>query len=395
MKGRCVYQIAAYFAVLVFSAWSLVAEEFSEERCIVLANGNVLRGSVDQVGSVYIIRSGTAEIRAPQKSVEFVCDSLADAYLIKRSRLKADDIESRIRLARWCLKHDLAAEASTEIDHVRSIAPSHQQLDGLTRWLSVVTNNRPAVSVPAANTNSDNELPAVSAAAREHSRWSTLPTSKTATELQATPAVTAAFIHHVQPLLYNACGTAACHGPRSHGRFRLTTPAANTGTQTSAARMNLQMALRFVDVHNPDGSPLITTHHPENSSVGFLDDIQRLTLLNWIQEVRQTTPAHADTRVPAPEAVIKFTKDATVGAPPTDERPRRTPASKQEQEVTSPTRNSTLPDQPVSAKADSPAGDSIRDAGQPHGTKEFEPRDPFDPEIFNRRYFPHRYRQSQ
>jgi hypothetical protein len=188
------------------------------------------------------------------------------------------------------------------------------------------------------------------------------------------------FTNTVQPLLINRCGAGACHGPTSDSSFTLTFPHRSRILPRRFTERNLRATLALLDAEAPDRSPLLrmaTAAHGGASQPPLTAQDAPLArhLIQWAYQstghanaqstVTRDTPADAALSPDDPAAL----PEAGTPAAPADSlvvanRPSATQAAATEPPPLDP--DAGVPATP-------PAG---RDSG----------RDPFDPEIFNRRY---------
>ncbi len=163
----------------------------------------------------------------------------------------------------------------------------------------------------------------------------------------------AAFAQTIQPLLMNNCTAAGCHGPRSESDYRLLRVPPDRPPSRRTTQRNLHATLQWIDHENPTASRLLTAPvRPHGTAETPVFTTQQMAqyrrLVDWVclvaNRLRQEVPA----TVARPEK------------PPVQSTPAEPPAV-----VLSPN-----PKVQRGAKI-----------------KQFVPADPFDPEIFNRRFF--------
>ncbi|HEX7899962.1 MAG TPA: HEAT repeat domain-containing protein [Planctomycetota bacterium] len=96
---------------------------------IELLSGTVIEGKTEDLGdSVKVTRSGGSVVYpksmirkiTPKKTVE-------ELYQERTKELKAEDVEGRLKLARWCLERKLQKEAVAEYGKVLAAAPDHEE----------------------------------------------------------------------------------------------------------------------------------------------------------------------------------------------------------------------------------------------------------------------------
>ena len=205
------------------------------------------------------------------------------------------------------------------------------------------------------------------------------------------------FTNNVQPLLLNYCARAGCHASQAAGGFKLERIPPNRYAGRKPTQRNLRSVLASIDRAKPDESKLLSAPirpHGGGSLAIFTDreQSQYRQLVQWVYQVagaRQPArqPTLEERSAPllerGPREVMPAA-DTSVEAKPTATRSAPTANGELPAE---PTESKTAPDaapqlapQPISAKPLMPPGSP---QANPAG---FVPKDPFDPEIFNRRF---------
>ncbi|HEY2759306.1 MAG TPA: hypothetical protein VGI75_01145, partial [Pirellulales bacterium] len=169
-------------------------------RLVVLRNGEVLAGQVSRDGDRTIVATEGTEIRLSPREVDFVCQTLDEAYAVQQNRVMAGRIEDHLNLADWCLRHELLGDAAREITAAMEIDPKNRRVTLLDDRLRRALLPEP-IKTPGNETAS--AARPVSTEGLERLVRS-LPTSTVET-----------FTATIQPMLLNYCATAGCHGPSS------------------------------------------------------------------------------------------------------------------------------------------------------------------------------------
>jgi len=314
---------------------------------LLLRNGQVMAGQIALAGDVYCVALPHGEIRVKAIDVEFCCRDLEDGYWRKRAQLRAGNVDDHLRLAGWCLKHELLGHAGRELAHAMAADPAHPTIELLERRLSSA-NSRPR---PASTTARTAEETANTAPSREELDRMIL----------AMPAGTVeTFIQTVQPLLLNNCTSIGCHGPTSKTQLRLTRSSISTAPSRRLTQRNLHATLQCIDPKQPMASRLLTTPigpHGTSKTAVFANrqSVQYERLAEWVRRV-------AAIRQPADDiAVVPAGKEV----PPGDENV-----------------SGIVFYQEDAADLQEP---SIKRGAPLPG---YVPVDPFDPEPFNRQFFP-------
>ena len=346
------------FAAAIFlgllSSPACVAEQWDglREGVLVLRNGQLLSGGITPVGDKYVVTVGEkGELRVPVRDVEMHCRDLDEVYLRKRSAFAQTDVTAHLELADWCLRHSLLSRAADELLAAMAIRRDHPGIPPLERRLNL------AVSKPLATMQSKrSRSPSVSLDELE----------RTMRELP--DDVVRAFTAHVQPLLVNRCASNACHGSGSDSTFRLVRPSWGKTLTRRFTQRNLNAALLQVNRESPEKSPLLTAPSGPHGNIGSAmfgprDQHQLEVLARWVEGVARDDES--------PPATI------TSGSPNLLQAGFEEPVAFPQVEDDSPA-NATLSGRETQAASDAKTSDRL-----PGG---FVPRDPFDPEIFNRRF---------
>jgi hypothetical protein len=310
---------------------------------LVLRNGNLLEGSVEEAGDYYRVNAANATFQVPADQVEMFCASVEDAYEARRRQRGGLTADSHLDLARWCLRQNLVEQARREVAEARNIDPNLLELSALDAQL------RQFEAMQAARQD-------MAPGASQPQAPATTPTAATASvaELVATPLEISAeaqvtFVRSIQPMLVRSCATAGCHQPGSDQKLQLDRWALTGSGSATLIRRNLASVLNQVDKDDPSVSLLATRagqlHGGPDSASRPLELHQMKLLREWLD-------------------------DACDVQPPTEVLPE-----------------GMLPEAMPTAADQSFAGAALS-AGKPSAvaTGAFVPRDPFDAEIFNRRH---------
>jgi hypothetical protein len=150
-------------------------------------------------------------------------------------------------------------------------------------------------------------------------------------------------------MLIHSCATGGCHQPGSRQQLQLDRWALEGNGNPLLIRRNLTSVLNQVNEDDPPSSPLIQrarqSHGAGSQASAPLASYQAAILLQWLNEAAGVEPEPPVERVAAEQ-------------PSVDEEAQ--------------------PPTPVDESGATPSA-------SPPGPQPFTPRDPFDPEIFNRR----------
>ncbi len=243
---KILYQLPAFFVTLVIS--SIVGLNFAAEtrpvengrELLVLRNGRILEGRIAKLEDHYLVDLPDGEINVRSAEVDFICRNLEEGYQRKRSVTQIGDWRGHLDLARWCFKHEMRDHAVAELAAAEAISPNNPMLGALRRQME------PVADPPAKSEKTP--TPEDSVSNQELDRMVRgLP-----------PRTMESFTQTVQPMLMNSCTMAGCHGPQSATNLKLFRVSAGEGTYRRLTQRNLYTVLQYVDRENPAQSPLLT-----------------------------------------------------------------------------------------------------------------------------------------
>jgi hypothetical protein len=308
---------------------------------LVLRNGNVVQGQITRLGDRYLVLVGEAsEVRFPAADVDFQCGSLEEAYFRKRELLDPASIRQRIELAEWSVRHGLTHRGADQLLAALAINPFDARAHSLRRRLIQMCEARQIAET-------DTTIPV---------DWQAIDKVLETTS----PKAVETFTTSIQLLLINRCGTNACHGSQATSQFRLMRPLKDKTLPRRLTQRNLYATLQMIDPADPDASPLLTIprgpHGGEKQGLFTgKQDSQWQQLRDWVRLAAE------------PRDAAEETAGSSEASPAREIDPRP-------------------------ATAALPTGDIHRSvySAAPAAKTSAAPRDPFDPEIFNRRHHPER-----
>lgn len=330
--------VAIFCALLAVPATTL-------SDVVLLNNGSVIEGAAAFDGdSVVVTLPSEAVLRLREVEVAVVRPSLVAAYEWMVSQRPATTAEDHLRRAEWCLRHELWPEAALSLLEARQSQADPRRVDLLERRLAEVSRRPAGTPSP-----SEGNKPAPSQ-----------PTQRRAPlDLAVPPDVLESFARRVEPLLVNNCAASGCH---SRGdRFELDRSRLHGYADSRSMRRNLRAVLTVIDVDHPADSLLLAAargHHAGVTPFGGPRRLEWLARLEaWVAAVAAAQPA---TELPLPPSPGPAVQPALT-------------ASSTTETVSAPTLSETeLPYQPTVRR-----GVTLRP---------LEPRDEFDPRIFNDRH---------
>jgi hypothetical protein len=330
------------------------------ERVVMLRNGETFQGVVTEAGDHLIITLPDGEISLKTSEVEAIFRTLDEGYLRQRNVLTPDaKADAHLDLAQWCLRHKLYERAAEEIEAARGADPRHPKIDFMQRKLKLVQEQPKAMVARTVSTATANDEPTNDDLDRFIRGVST--------------EAIETFAHSIQPLLLNNCTASSCHGPRSDTGLSLLRIQLGRTPSRRLTQRNLYAVCRFVDRENPNESPLLTQTIREHGAARAAiftsrDMVQYKQLVGWVRMV-----AHAGGSS-QPRSVRKD-EQPLLQSVPSDDNTRLQRVDDQNEE-------------PSADEQEAPGNIEQTTAESPVDEKESD--DPFDAEIFNRRFGPKR-----
>jgi hypothetical protein len=329
---------------------------------LVLRNGQILEGEITRAGDYYVVTLGaTGEIRLPAAEVEGRFGSMDDAYRAKRDALPDRGADPHLDLAEWCLRHNLKRHCAEQLIAAMRKEPAHPKIRELEQRLTLSAQGPPPASA---------KLPTTSA---------TVGAEQLEETIRSLPSASVEkFSGVVQPLLLNRCGAGQCHGPNSKAQLRLLKPPAGQVASQRFTQRNLYAVLQQIDQAHPEASPLLVMPQRRHGTAlsAVFDKHNQKQLEELTAWVKGTFP----TRTVAQPASIGSARPATLSQPAPANTSGQSPApAAAEEDEQYPGEGET------SRRIEAKRPDlSSPVAGGPAAV--FVPRDPYDAEIFNRRF---------
>jgi hypothetical protein len=328
-------------------------------KTIVLEDGGVLNGNVSLVGDHYVVTTLGSEIRIAPANVLFICDSLEEAYELRREKIARPDAASHLALADWCLRYNLVSQATRALADARRLDPLHPRVGLLERRLAAATTPRPQ-SAPRATSAAVIQAPPVSETARAN-----------AAPIDALPdGAVERFTRKVQPILVNNCTVSGCHQPGGLQQFQLDRSLLHGLGNRRTTMRNLAATLAIVDREQPQLSPLLTVPRETHGGmdrpiIGPRQQPAFEHLVDWVALVTNTEDDREEAA--KPDSAPKLASYDEHAMATVTETNSPTPTNLGPSTVV----RENAPEQPL----------PIRYGAQ---LRAWQPKDPFDPEIFNR-----------
>ena len=347
----------------------------TQQGVLVLRTGRVLRGEITQVGDRFIIAIGDSdEIAVPAASVDLHCQNLDEAYRRRSERIsRVATASAHLALADWCLSNELLPQAAEQLLAAQQLEPKNAEVARFERRLQVAARQGegPAPARPTPTPSGSVKLE------------QQVDLDQFARGLPS--GTMEQFTSGIQPLLVNRCGASPCHGPNAESTFRLARPAAGRLAARRLTQRNLYAALQYVDKEKPLSSPLIrqaTLAHGKSrqAPIDPRETESLRQLANWLTRFQQgsTRPANLE-----PQPAVLSQRDSA-GQPEAQLVTHLEPVgpSTEEDELDDPSMSEAKPP----AAQPPVATPSSSTTGAPAAPSAAGVSDPFDPEVFNRRY---------
>jgi len=357
-------------ATLLLAAWWLPAAPPTEPpsgplpsdspgapSVLLLRNGQVLQGRITPAGSQYVVAVPGGEIRVGADEVQCHCRAIGEVYQRRRGVMRLDSAQDHLEMAQWCLRVGLLDAARLEVSEAVALDATHPLIPLVERRIHMAANPQ----------EKKTPLPPPT------------PTGPSAEELDRMvrglpPKAVETFVRSIQPILMNNCTTGGCHAQGTKTAFPLLRVPAGGPPSPRLTQRNLYAALQWIDWQEPGASPLLkapSKPHGTTKSAVFADRQlpQYRQLVDWCYRVAQ---------VPSPVVQASYEEPVAEEA-----APRRAPGASVQ-------RSSRLPRKPaerVGPQTSKPGGGNLS-PGRAGTTPGPPPADPFDPEVFNRRFAP-------
>lgn len=360
----------------------LVGAGFARGEVVMLASGSLIEGTVQELAEVVIVRQGDDSLRLRASEVVHVGESKLAVYEYLRGRSPGDDtkIERHLRLANWAMVNQLLPQAALELLEARQANPRDRRLAVLERRLDELTRlaAQPVAPVvqptdPVVDLAEPHRAPTDAAALGAEAIDSEEPLPRLPTDGLGY------FTREIQPLLVNGC--TKCHRCEAGDKFPLD-PSWRHGHGTAkTTEHNLRTALAALDIGSPAASPLLVAARGPHVGVTPLagsrheELIQRLA--DWAESIGRLNvvslpPAPSHLMAQREQFAAVPVEVSTPNAPATTFDPNLELASYEDvgpQEMLA----------PYGDRAPKPIQRGVQ-------LKRVEPRDEFDPAIFNERF---------
>lgn len=331
----------------------------ADEQVVVLQSGGVLRGTVSVSGERYVVTGAHSVVDVASSQVLLVAASLEDAYRQQRQSFTRDSADAHLALAEWCLRYHLLDAAAQELADAARLDPRDPRIALVKQRLAVAQETKspptgPVTRMTQAEPSGHEDLRELDSLAKD------LP-----------PGALERFTRKVQPLLVNSCTTSGCHQRGGQQQFQLDRAVLYGLSNRRTTLRNLEATLKLVNDAAPQESELLKiprrTHGGLDHAIfGPRQSAQVTQLMDWVALVTETSVPVEPSAAPAGTEVAAAAPVKPVGlhGKPTRIVDHNVAPAKFDAPV-----DSLLPQEPVKFGAQ---------------LKRWQPKDEFDPEIFNR-----------
>lgn len=371
MCSRLLASVIVVSAACVAARGQDLSHLAPQEGVVLLRNGEVLAGKFTTAGDYCFVAQGTGEIRLRASDVELFAHDIDDGYRQKRERIDPRDVRQTLELALWCIRNELYGYAAREIRQALAADPDDPRIALVERRLELA-RTRPAevaVELEASSYRVSNE---------ELDRM-----------VRGMPGRSVEmFTTTIQPLLMNYCATAGCHGPSS-STFSLDRLPAGRNLSRRLTQRNLHAVLAWVDVTSPLDSRLllapIAPHGTARTAIFTSRDLRQYQqLVNWVQGLQSAELPSGD---PLPQSTARPAEASRPTPPPLPSPGAAVVPTAFLESLESPQEGlGAAREGAVEAASEQDAEPRLRRIQRGAPVDTYEPVDPFDPELFNRRY---------
>jgi hypothetical protein len=351
---------------------------------LLLNNGELIEGTITASGDRYDVSGSDSEIRIKRSDVAFAGRDAHECYLHKRAGIEQGRVQDHLELTEWCLKNGLVEPAEKELAAARASDSRHPKIRLLEPRLELAKQAPREPPPPLA-----------------HEKAATSQLDVVVRNLPGGSMEN--FTNGIQPMLLNYCAKSGCHGPRSSGLMKLERIPPNRLAGRHATQSNLQAVLAMINRETPQDSKLLSAPirpHGNLKLPVFTDreQSQYKQLVQWVYQVSNVKPVMS--RAPLEERTDLLLQNVPRPGQPSNEPSDAKKPKDRKSELDPGDWSESFPDQ-VEKGADghstprhSARGsrerrpiDRMSAPSAATTESEYVPKDPFDPEIFNRRFF--------
>ena len=393
---------------------SVVADQptTGEQSFVLLKNGNVLKGIVrSEKDRISVVVDGNSNLLIEQKQVAFIGPTLESLYQNQRSAIRQWGTGEHWHLAHWCIQQGLidhAIEHYQILEASASDSPRFKQLEHLLRESLLADENvkqsmhKPTQSARSSNATIGQQKEGANDVSPASARTSHVESSETWNKHEIPGYIRKTFQNSILPVLVSRCGQAGCHGMLGKSDFHLYQPVGDQSANLLAR--DLDEVLRYIDRDRIQESPLLsyaTKAHgiQRNPSLNQSRDDERVLIerINfWVkslalsQKPASTMPAQYPSTTQGNSNVTTAVANVPLNKP-TIRKSRQLDDVEQDRNAKlSKPAKSAPPTEFLSmseiADLESAIAKFEKQFGAGASGSAPSKKDPFDPELFNRKY---------
>ena len=258
MTAPTVYRTAAALLVVLLTAAAVPAQDPQEPGVTLLKNGNVLEGTVKQEGGTVTISNGAGGVvQLPASDVLCWGKDRQALYRYRADHRSGSGVDDYLAEAQWCLRQGLLSTAAQELRAAYRVHPRDPRLPVMERRLRQAADAQQKAASQSASTDDEASSDDAAPDPPAPSAPDTATDTATDTEQPIPRHLVNQYVTRVQPMLIVGCGQAACHGGSSAAAWQLTHLGSPVALSTRLTGNNLKATLRWVDLEQPEISPLL------------------------------------------------------------------------------------------------------------------------------------------
>lgn len=258
----------------------------ADNKVILLANDNVMVGSVEIVPAGYRVKtSNGVTITIGVDDVAAVCRSFKEIYELKQFAILANQPQKHIELSKWCLQNGLISEAKQQCGFAKDLIGEHEVVLDLRRQIASAEAENAADT--AVNLSKDSTQ-----AETEQSESQVVLTGYQLDEMMRNipKDVLDSYSSYIQFPLISSCTVSGCH-LSNDSKFRLHRRSLHSPVPRRLTQRNLVTMIQWVNRDHLDQSVLLEkasgAHGNLKQPVWPQDSQPYLLLRQWIAGVQE------------------------------------------------------------------------------------------------------------
>ena len=283
--------------------------------CVLLKNDHVLFGSAYQRGEFVVIeKQDGSRLQIARAKVACWADSPRGLYRFRVDNRQTHGIKAHLQEARWCMRYQMPDLATKELQAAYRLDPYNQEAEHIAKQLRRASEKPRVESLDPVLPNA----PSGTVRLASHEQPVDAQQGVDSHALQR-------FARHIQPLLLNRC--AGCHSNESDRDWELQAPAFGSRPSARITTKNLTATLRYVDVKDPEKSELLARaidgHAGKTLTLGTRAAKPTQSLQIWLRSIRGSGVSQSGGRQSLPTVIdaqampqARDAEDSTSGEAP-------------------------------------------------------------------------------